>query len=76
MIPVSPLKKACLSMASKSRMENWSLEVSGSAISWLRGSGLVMQVRLDRREKMWLNWTVEGRCLRSSAGYADGKSYL
>lgn len=32
-----------------------------------------MQARLDRREKIWLNGTVEGRCLQTTAGYMNGK---
>lgn len=55
-------------------MGNWSMEVGGSAISWPQGSGLLMQVGLERREKLWLNTTLEGRCLQSTAGYVNGKS--
>lgn len=61
---------------SKSRMGNWSVEVGGSATSWPRGSGLLMQVRLDRREKIWLNGTMEGRCFLSTAGYVNGRASL
>ncbi|XP_039672137.1 uncharacterized protein LOC120568593 [Perca fluviatilis] len=31
-----------------------------------------VQARLDRREKIWLNWTAEGRCLQTTAGYTNG----
>lgn len=54
-------------------MGNWSVEVGGSALSWPRGSGLQVQARLDRREKIWLNGSVEGRCLQIMAGYKNGK---
>ncbi|XP_042370569.1 uncharacterized protein LOC121964427, partial [Plectropomus leopardus] len=55
-----------------SRIGNWSVEVGGSALSWPRGSGLQLQARLDRREKIWLNGTADGRCLRTTAGYMNG----
>eukprot|EP00064_Thunnus_orientalis_P014659 superscaffoldBa00002579_g14706 len=61
-----------MSLFSESRMGNWSVEVGGSALSWPRGSGLQVQARLDRREKIWLNGTVEGRCLQTTAGYKNG----
>ncbi|XP_070774929.1 uncharacterized protein [Enoplosus armatus] len=61
-----------MSLFSESRMGNWSVEVGGSALSWPRGSGLQVQARLDRREKIWLNGTVEGRCLQTTAGYMSG----
>ncbi len=58
---------------SQSRMGNWSVEVGGSALSWPRGSGFQLQARLDRREKIWLNGTVEGRCLQTTVGYVNSK---
>ncbi|XP_044075986.1 uncharacterized protein LOC122887130 [Siniperca chuatsi] len=61
-----------MSLFSESRMGNWSVEVGGSALSWPRGSGLQVQARLDLREKIWLNGTVEGRCLQTTAGYMSG----
>ncbi|XP_042284010.1 uncharacterized protein LOC121908222 isoform X3 [Thunnus maccoyii] len=61
-----------MSLFSESRMGNWSVEVGGSALSWPQGSGLQVQARLDRREKIWLNGTVEGRCLQTTAGYKNG----
>lgn len=57
----------------KSRMGNWSMEVGASVASWPRGSGLLMHASLDHREKIWLNGSLEGRCLRSTAGYRTGK---
>lgn len=57
----------------QSRIGNWSVEVGGSALSWPRGSGLHVQVRLDRKDKIWLNGTIEGRCLHTAAGYMNGK---
>ncbi|KAF3699111.1 putative uncharacterized protein LOC400499 [Channa argus] len=57
-----------ISLFSESRMGNWSVEVGGSALSWTRGSGLNMQVRLDHREKIWLSGTVEGQCVQTTAG--------
>lgn len=64
----------CALNASKSRMGNWSMEVGASAISGSRGSGVLMRARLDHRETIWMNGMLEGRCLRSSAGYTSGKS--
>lgn len=32
-----------------------------------------MQASLDQREKFWVNGSLEGRCLRSTAGYRTGK---
>lgn len=69
-------KKKSMSVTSKSRVGNWSLEVSSSAMSWLWGSGLLTRVRLDGRDELWLNGTVDGRCLHGTAGYTDGKSSL
>lgn len=60
----------------QSRMGNWSMEVGGSALSWPRGSGLQVQARLDGREKIWLNGSVDGRCLVSTAGYQNGQSRI
>lgn len=60
----------------QSRMGNWTMEVGGSALSWPRGSGLQVQARLDRREKIWLNGTLEGRCFQTTFGYKNGKSLL
>lgn len=54
-------------------MGNWSVEVGGSSLSGPRGSGVQVQARLDHREKIWLNGTIEGRCLRTTAGYMNGK---
>ncbi|KAM7401003.1 hypothetical protein PAMA_005280 [Pampus argenteus] len=61
-----------MSLFSESRMGNWSVEVGGSVLSWPRGSGLQVQARLDHREKIWLNGTVEGKCLQTTAGYNNG----
>ncbi|XP_035526364.1 uncharacterized protein LOC118334543 [Morone saxatilis] len=61
-----------MSLYSESRMGNWSVEVAGSALSWPRGSGLHVQARLDRRERIWLNGTAKGRCLQTTAGYMNG----
>ncbi|XP_029309262.1 uncharacterized protein LOC115022426 [Cottoperca gobio] len=63
-----------MSLFSESRIGNWSVEVGGSVLSWPRGSGLQVQARLDRREKMWLNGSAEGRCLQTTAGYMNGLS--
>lgn len=57
----------------KSRMGNWSVEVGASGVSRPQGSGLLMHASLDHREKIWLNGTVAGRCLHSTAGYRNGK---
>ncbi|KAE8291162.1 hypothetical protein D5F01_LYC10756 [Larimichthys crocea] len=61
-----------MSLFSESRIGNWSVEVGGSALSWSRGSGLQVEARLDHKEKIWLNGTVEGRCLQTTAGYMKG----
>lgn len=58
----------------KSRIANWSIEMGVSVVSWPQGSGLLMQTRLDRRQKIWMNGTLEGQCLRSTVGYTKGKS--
>ncbi|RVE61387.1 hypothetical protein OJAV_G00170560 [Oryzias javanicus] len=51
---------------------NWSLRLEGGVLSQPLGSGLQIQVTLDHREKIWLNWTQEGECLQTSAGYTTG----
>uniref|UniRef100_UPI003AABB2CD uncharacterized protein n=1 Tax=Centroberyx gerrardi TaxID=166262 RepID=UPI003AABB2CD len=61
-----------ISLFSESRIGNWSVEVGGSALSSPRGSGLQVQARLDRSENLWLNGTLEGRCLQTTAGYRNG----
>lgn len=49
------------------------LELGGNALLWPHGSGLQVQATLDHREKIWLNGTLEGRCLQTMAGYMNGK---
>lgn len=49
------------------------MEVGANVLSWPRGSGLLMHASLDHRERIWVNGSLEGRCLRSSAGYRKGK---
>ncbi|XP_032388090.1 uncharacterized protein LOC116699543 isoform X1 [Etheostoma spectabile] len=61
-----------MSLFSESRIGNWSVEVGSSALWWPQGSGLQMQARLDRSEKIWLNWTAEGQCFQTTAGYTNG----
>ncbi|KAG7227140.1 hypothetical protein INR49_013938 [Caranx melampygus] len=61
-----------MSLFSESQIGNWSVEVGASALSWPRGTGLHVQARLDRKEKMWLNGTIEEQCLKTTAGYANG----
>ncbi|KAM4551263.1 uncharacterized protein PAE49_015110 isoform 2-T2 [Odontesthes bonariensis] len=61
-----------MSLFSESRIGNWSMEIGGSAMSWLRGSCLQVQATLDHREKVWLNGSLEGRCLQTTAGYTNG----
>ncbi|KAK5918982.1 hypothetical protein CgunFtcFv8_022916 [Champsocephalus gunnari] len=68
----STAKGTNMSLFSKSRIGNWSVEVGGSVLSGPRGSGLQVQARLDGREKIWLNGTAEGPCLQSTAGYMNG----
>ncbi|XP_077359529.1 uncharacterized protein LOC144005296 isoform X2 [Festucalex cinctus] len=68
----STAQRSNLTLITESRMRNWSVEVGGSALSWLQGSGLLVGVRLDHREEMWLNGTMEGRCLQTTASYKNG----
>ncbi|XP_041848721.1 uncharacterized protein LOC121644668 isoform X2 [Melanotaenia boesemani] len=56
-----------MSLFSEYRMGNWSVELGGSAVSWTHGSGLQLQTTLDHREKIWLNGTLKGRCLQTTA---------
>ncbi|XP_023821135.2 uncharacterized protein LOC101165344 isoform X4 [Oryzias latipes] len=46
---------------------HWNLR--WEVLSQPHGSGLQVQASLDHREKIWLNWTVEDQCLRTTAGY-------
>ncbi|XP_042083292.1 uncharacterized protein LOC102293428 [Haplochromis burtoni] len=68
----STLHGTNMSLFSESRMGNCSVEVRGSALSQIKGSGLQVQARLDGREKIWLNGKVEGRCLQTTAGHMNG----
>ncbi|XP_070830189.1 uncharacterized protein [Chaetodon trifascialis] len=68
----SSAQSSNMSLFSESRLGKWSVEVGGSALSWPQGSGLQVQARLDRTEKIWLNGTLEGRCLQTTAGYMNG----
>ncbi|XP_068593999.1 uncharacterized protein [Cebidichthys violaceus] len=68
----STAQSSNMSLFSESRIGNWSVEVWGSALSWPERSGVQMQARLDRREKIWLSGTLEGRCLQTTAGYMNG----
>ncbi|CAI5641741.1 unnamed protein product [Oreochromis niloticus] len=68
----STLHGTNMSLFSESRMGNCSVEVRGSALSQVKGSGLQVQATLDGREKIWLNGTVEGRCLQTTAGHMNG----
>ncbi|XP_068995564.1 uncharacterized protein [Embiotoca jacksoni] len=72
LINSSTSQRTNMSLFSESRMGNWTVEVGGSALIWPRGSGLQVQATLDRREKIWLNGTVERRCLKTTVGYMKG----
>ncbi|XP_077415011.1 uncharacterized protein LOC144044458 isoform X2 [Vanacampus margaritifer] len=72
LINSSTAQRSNLTLFAESRMGNWSVEVEGSALSWLQGSGLLVRARLDHREEMWLNGTMEGKCLQTTAGYKNG----
>ncbi|XP_074545635.1 uncharacterized protein LOC141804879 [Halichoeres trimaculatus] len=61
-----------MSLFSESRIGNWTMNVGGSALSWRGGAGLQVEARLDHRERIWLNGSVEGQCLRTMAGYKNG----
>ncbi|XP_061695033.1 uncharacterized protein LOC133510744 isoform X2 [Syngnathoides biaculeatus] len=68
----STAQSSNLTLFTESRMGNWSVEIGGSAFSWLQGSGLLVRARLDHREELWLNGTMEGRCVQTTAGYRNG----
>ncbi|XP_028831417.1 uncharacterized protein LOC114787739 [Denticeps clupeoides] len=51
---------------------SWGAEVGVSAGSFGRGPGVLLQARLERRERVWLLGSLEKRCLRTAAGYEDG----
>ncbi|KAM8851209.1 uncharacterized protein AB9W97_022010 isoform 3-T3 [Spinachia spinachia] len=68
----STAQSSNVSLFSESRIGNWSIELGGSALSWPGRSGLLLQARLDRREKIWLSGTAEGHCLQTTAGYRNG----
>ncbi|XP_068195919.1 uncharacterized protein [Antennarius striatus] len=65
-------KRVC-AYALQSRTRSWSLEVEGSVLMGPRGSGVLVQAQLDDRQNVWLNGTLEGRCLQTAAGSALGK---
>ncbi|XP_054870047.1 uncharacterized protein LOC111586552 isoform X2 [Amphiprion ocellaris] len=71
----STAQRTNMTLFSESRMGNWSVKVGGNALSWPRGSGLQVQATLDHREKMWLNGTVEGQCVQTTAGYMNGPDH-
>ena len=72
-IPITVYKQPMCACTSQSKIGNWSVEVGGSALSWPQGSSLQVQARLDGAERIWLNGTAEGRCLRTTAGHTNGK---
>ncbi|XP_034558818.1 uncharacterized protein LOC117826674 [Notolabrus celidotus] len=57
-----------MSLFSESRIGNWSIDVGGSALSWLGGTGLQVQARLGRSETIWVNGSVEGRLSENHGG--------
>ncbi|KAM4557598.1 uncharacterized protein V3H82_017324 [Fundulus diaphanus] len=61
-----------ISLYTEAMVGNWSLELGGSALSWPHSTGLQVQATLDHRQRIWLNGTMEGRCLRTAAGYMNG----
>ncbi|XP_061587434.1 uncharacterized protein LOC133452231 [Cololabis saira] len=61
-----------MSLFSETRVGNWSVEMGGAALSWSGGSSLRVQAGLDHQEKIWLNGTLGGRCLQTTAGFTDG----
>ncbi|XP_051809947.1 uncharacterized protein LOC110964699 isoform X2 [Acanthochromis polyacanthus] len=71
----STAQRTNMTLFSESRMGNWSVKVGGNALSWPRGSGLQVQATLDHREKIWLNGTVEGQCVQTTAGYVNGPDH-
>ncbi|XP_061551184.1 uncharacterized protein LOC133412122 isoform X1 [Phycodurus eques] len=68
----STAQSSNVTLFAESRIGNWSVEVGGSTLSWLQGSGLLVRARLDHREELWLNGTMEGRCFQTTAGYKNG----
>ncbi|KAM6918282.1 uncharacterized protein FYW49_007906 [Xenentodon cancila] len=61
-----------MSLYSEARMGNWSVEMGGASLSWSGGSSLRVQAGLDHREKIWLNGTLDGQCLQTTAGFVNG----
>ncbi|KAM8838905.1 uncharacterized protein ACB058_015501 isoform 2-T2 [Synchiropus picturatus] len=72
LINSSTAQRTNVSVFTESRVGNWSVELQGSALSGPVGSGLQLQAILDGKEKMWLNSTVEGKCLQTTAGLKNG----
>ncbi|KAK7945813.1 hypothetical protein WMY93_001541 [Mugilogobius chulae] len=70
----SSTHKTNISLFSESRFWNWSFEVGGTAQTWARGSGIVLHAQFDKRDKVWLNTTLAGRCLQTTAGFMNGQS--
>lgn len=61
-----------MNLCAISQIGHWNLR--WEVLSQPHGSGLQVQASLDHREKIWLNWTVEDQCLRTTAGYKSSKS--
>lgn len=55
-------------------MGNWSVELGGSVNLASRKSALQVQVKLDRRELVWLQIMVGKRCIQAAAGYDGGQN--
>lgn len=55
---------------------NWSLLLGSSGLSGPHGAGLQVHATLDRRHQVWINGTLGGRCLRTAAGYMNGKQRI
>ncbi|XP_048844771.1 uncharacterized protein LOC125716487 [Brienomyrus brachyistius] len=63
-----------LSLHTELQLGDGALELGGSVFSSRRGAGLLMQARLDRSDRLWLQGALEGRCLQTAAGFSDGAS--
>ncbi|KAL4608231.1 hypothetical protein GN956_G25230 [Arapaima gigas] len=60
-----------ISLHTELQVGNGALELGGSVLSSRRGGGLLVQAGLDHRERLWMQGTLDGRCLQAAAGHGD-----
>ncbi|KAJ3594613.1 hypothetical protein NHX12_003920 [Muraenolepis orangiensis] len=58
-----------MSLSVESKVGNWGVEVGGEALSSAQGPELHVRATLDRNETLWLRGSMEGKCLRTAAGF-------